>query len=142
MHKTKYSKVSTVAERIQAALTIKGMRQADICKLANISKSSMSQYMSGYYEPKQDRVCAMARALNVNEAWLRGYDVPMDMDAKTAGLAEPKLSECERMWLELYNREPEDTKDLLINMVASFSRAPKEQKKLAAMMICVALGDQ
>ncbi len=39
----------------------------------------MSQYLKGAFEPKKDRLEAMARVLNVNEAWLMGYDgVPME----------------------------------------------------------------
>ena len=31
------------------------MKQSELCKLANVPKSSLSLYLSGAYEPKQDR---------------------------------------------------------------------------------------
>lgn len=65
------------ASRLQAALEIRKMRQTDLCKLTGIPKSAMSQYISGAFEPKQDRVYEIAKALKVSEAWLMGYDVPM-----------------------------------------------------------------
>ncbi|WP_243124926.1 hypothetical protein [Clostridium cuniculi] len=34
--------------------------------------------MSGKYTPKQNNIYLIAEALNVNEAWLMGYDVPME----------------------------------------------------------------
>ena len=34
----------------------------------------MSQYLSGTFKPKQQRTYLIAKALNVNEAWLMGYD--------------------------------------------------------------------
>ena len=39
----------------------------------------MSQYCSGAFIPKQKRTYLLAKALNINEAWLMGYDdVAMD----------------------------------------------------------------
>ena len=71
------SKVTLCSLRIAEALKIRGMRQSELCKRANVPKSSLSLYLSGAYEPKQDRVYDLAKALDVDEAWLLGYDVPM-----------------------------------------------------------------
>ena len=68
----------TFADRIKKALEVKGIKQSDLRRITKIPKSSMSQYMSGDYKPKQDRLDLIARALNVNAAWLMGYDVPME----------------------------------------------------------------
>ena len=54
------------------------MKQAELVELTGIGKSSISTYISGQYEPKQRNIYKIAKALNVNEAWLMGYDVPMD----------------------------------------------------------------
>ena len=66
------------AERLRQALALRDMKQSELCELTNIPKSAMSQYVNGSFEPKQDRVELMAKVLNVNEAWLMGYHVPMD----------------------------------------------------------------
>lgn len=68
----------TISQRIKEALTIRQMKPIDLARASGIPKSSISQYMSGYVEPKQDRLYLIAKALNVKEAWLLGYDVPMD----------------------------------------------------------------
>ena len=73
-----YDRIATCAERIKQALLLKGIKQSELCRLTNIPKSAMSQYISGAYEPKQDRIYLMARALNVNETWLMGLDVSME----------------------------------------------------------------
>ena len=70
-------KTETCGKRIEKALMIKGMKQADLCKLTDIPKSSLSLYLKGAYEPKQDKLYKMAEALNVSEMWLMGYNVPM-----------------------------------------------------------------
>lgn len=78
-------KVSTFAKRLREALDERGMTQAVLAQMSGISKSSISRYLSGAWEGKQDAVYALSKALNVNEAWLMGYDVLMDRDAKHPG---------------------------------------------------------
>lgn len=63
------------SERIKAALIMRDMTQADLCRLTGIPKSAMSQYCNGSLVPRQNRTHAIAQALNVSEAWLMGFDV-------------------------------------------------------------------
>lgn len=109
-------RISTCGHRISAALTMRGMRQSALCKLANVPKSSLSLYLSGAYEPKQDRLHAMAVALDVSEAWLMGYDVPMEREKKISP-EEPKLSEGERMLLDLFRQVPKEKQELVLQMI-------------------------
>lgn len=134
----------TISARIKKALRIKGMKQADLCQITKIPKSSLSQYLSGDFEPKQDRIYLISKALNVSEAWLMGFDVPMERrDPKNnPSTTDPQLSEGEQLWLELYNRVSDETRDLLIKMMDSFDRIPEDKQKLALQMIRVALGDR
>lgn len=67
-------------ERLKYAMNIKGLSQSDLCYITKIPKSAMSQYISGAFKPKDERTYLLAKALNVNEAWLMGYDVPMDKE--------------------------------------------------------------
>ena len=137
-----YDRVATCAERIKKALYIKGMKQSDLCRLTKIPKSALSQYISGAFEPKQDRIYLMAQALNVSEAWLMGLDVPMERQVKKASPSESNLSEGEQLWLELYHRLSAETRELLIHTMGGFDRLPKDKQKLALQMIRIALGDQ
>ena len=65
-------------DRIREAMRIRNKTQAELCEITGIPKSAMSQYASGKFIPKQTRTHLLAEALNVNEAWLMGYDVPME----------------------------------------------------------------
>jgi transcriptional regulator with XRE-family HTH domain len=66
-------------KRLKQAMQLRKMSQTDICEKTGIPKSAMSQYVSGAFEPKQERTFLLANALNINEAWLMGYDdVPME----------------------------------------------------------------
>ena len=112
-----YDRVATCAERIKKALYIKGMKQSDLCRLTKIPKSALSQYISGAFEPKQDRIYLMAQALNVNETWLMGLDVPMERQPKKVSPTETSLTEGEKVLLDLFRRVPEDKQKMLLDMI-------------------------
>lgn len=67
--------MDTIASRLRAALELRGLKQAELVELTGIGKSSISTYLRGSYIPKQKNIYKMAKALNVNEAWLMGEDV-------------------------------------------------------------------
>lgn len=64
-------------DRLLEAIEKSGLKQADIVDRTGISKGALSSYLSGKYKPKQDNTYRLAKALNVDEGWLMGYDVPM-----------------------------------------------------------------
>lgn len=70
--------MATISQRIKEALDIRNMKQNDLVQKTGIGKSSISTYISGDWKPKQENLCKIAEALNVNEAWLMGMDVPME----------------------------------------------------------------
>lgn len=69
---------STTPERLREAMRLSGKKQVDLVKSTGIDKGSISNYLSGRYEPKQEAIYKLAMALNVSEMWLWGYDVPME----------------------------------------------------------------
>ena len=79
--------MKTLADRLKEGMTIRGLRQADVVEKTGINKGALSSYLSGRYEPKQNNIFLLAQALNVNEAWLMGADVPMER-AKTINFNE------------------------------------------------------
>ena len=70
--------MAKIAERLKTALEIRDISQSELSRKTGIGKSSISTYLTGEYEPKQKNIYKMALALNVNEAWLMGADVPME----------------------------------------------------------------
>lgn len=104
------------SSRIKKALSIRGMKQAELCEKTRIPKSAISEYISGAYEPKQDRVFLIANALCVDPAWLMGFDVPMEPD-KSISPSVPVLTEGETALLELFRKVPEDRQQLVLQMI-------------------------
>ncbi|MDE6661982.1 MAG: helix-turn-helix domain-containing protein [Lachnospiraceae bacterium] len=70
--------MKTIAERIREGMELRNLKQADLVEKTGISKGALSSYISGRYEPKQNNIYLIAKALSVNEAWLMGVDVPME----------------------------------------------------------------
>lgn len=71
---------NVIGNRIKQAMNLRGMKQADIVKIAKINKGALSSYINGNYLPKQANLHKIAKALDVNSSWLMGYNVPMDSD--------------------------------------------------------------
>lgn len=110
--------VEPCSVRLKRALSIRNMRQADLCEKTKIPKSAISHYLSGSFVPKQDRAYIIAQALNVNPAWLMGFDAPMEIeDIQKISPAEENLSEGEKALLDLFNRVPEDQQQLVLQMI-------------------------
>ena len=65
-------------DRLRFAMDKNRLKAADLCRLTETPKSTMSQYLSGKREAKADKIFILAKALGVSEAWLLGYDVPME----------------------------------------------------------------
>lgn len=57
-------------------LSERKMTQSELAQKSGITQSSISDYINGKYEPKQDKVDAIASALNVSPSFLVGKAEP------------------------------------------------------------------
>lgn len=71
-------KISDFRSRLKEAMEIRGLKAVDLVEKTGYTKSKISQYMNGVYEPKPDALFTIAKVLDVDEGWLMGYDCPMD----------------------------------------------------------------
>lgn len=97
------------AIRLKEIMNTRGIRQVDIlnltipyCKKYNVkmNKSDISQYCSGKTEPNQEKLFILGSALNVNEAWLMGYDVPIernDYEDQNIMMRDAELEDIEKI---------------------------------------------
>lgn len=65
-------------DRLKNGLDARNMKAVELSEKTRIPKSAISQYLSGYAKPKQDRIYLISKALNVDPGWLMGFDVPME----------------------------------------------------------------
>ena len=123
---SEWNRSSSTPERMRIALKQANMKQIELSRLTGIDKGSISNYLYGKYEPKSDAINKMAIALNVDEMWLWGYDVPMERQEKKSP-EEPTLTEGEKMVLELFRKIPEDRQAEALDLLRV---ALRMQKKL------------
>lgn len=123
-------KVSTTSKRLKEYMKLTGLKQVDIldrCKLyegdkIKISKSHLSQYISGKFEPNQARLEILAKAMGVDEIWLMGYDVPMTGDTDDFG---QKMFDDEKTLFDDYRHLSSEGKKTARNLVKTL-RAQEE----------------
>lgn len=76
-----YERVALTKDRLKEAMRDAGKKQADLVRDTGLNRGTISRYLSGEVEPRQDAAYKLALALNVSETWLWGYDVPKERSA-------------------------------------------------------------
>lgn len=71
-------KKDTFANRLQRAINLNNIKPIELSASTGIDKSLISSYLSGRYKPGDDNLSILANKLGVSEAWLDGYDVPVN----------------------------------------------------------------
>jgi len=128
-----------IKDRLREALDVRNLTQQELADMANIPKSSISQYLSGYAKPKNDRIFSMASALGVNEAWLLGYDVPMSKSLygsteeatilREVSVAYQAPSQSSAVRIKVYGTVPAGVPVEAIEDVVDWEEIPKEWTK-------------
>ncbi|HAY0879132.1 TPA: helix-turn-helix domain-containing protein [Staphylococcus aureus] len=67
--------MNSFKDRLKQIMSERKISQSELSKRTGIGRNSISDYLNGKYEAKQDKVFELAKALNVNEAWLMGFDI-------------------------------------------------------------------
>ena len=70
--------IEVCENRIKELLSIYGDRQFEMAKKTGLSKSAITRFVNGENIPNQESIDKIAKAYNVNPAWLMGYDVDME----------------------------------------------------------------
>ena len=99
--------MNTTSKRIQEGMELRGLKQADLVEKTGMSKGALSSYISGRYVPKQNNTFLIAKALNVNEAWLMGADVPMERIDTTAENQTRDQKELNEIYIQLSSNNRE-----------------------------------
>ena len=130
--------MSTVGDNISIIRKRLGLTQEELAnKMGYKSKSTINKIELGINDIPQSKIVKFAEVLGTTPATLMGWD-----EEEKNAPEEPKLSEGEKMWLELYHRVSAETRDVLITMMYSFDKVPKDKQQFLLEMIRVALGNQ
>lgn len=111
-------------DRLREAMERRGMRAVDLVEATGIPKGTISYYLSGKTEPKADRLYLLAQVLDVNEAWLLGYEVPMLRSSN-----QKKNDQLARLIVRL------KTDERLFNVVSALTELTESQYKTIEQLI-------
>lgn len=70
-----------MATRLKYAMSLREISAAELSRRAECHKSSISMYLQGEHAASRQSAERLSRILDVNPAWLMGYDVPMRDEA-------------------------------------------------------------
>lgn len=101
--------IEDFSTRLKKALKEKNMKASELSKKTGIKAPMISDYLKGKYKAKQDKIYLISKALNVNEAWLMGFDTTMDRvpdNQRKNELLQYKISKL-----------TEEQKDAIINII-------------------------
>lgn len=127
--------MSTRYERIKSLIEQSGLSYQELEKTTGIKKSSLQRYASGTTAKiPLDVIEKLAKTFNVSQEYLMGWSD----NKKITPSEEQKLSEGEKMWLELYHRLSGNTRAVLIETLNSFDTLTADQQQLALDLIRVA----
>ncbi|KRK39010.1 phage repressor [Loigolactobacillus bifermentans DSM 20003] len=98
--KVVFKKMNSFKDRLNQAINKSGMSKAELARRSGIGRNSITDYVKGKYEAKQDKAYQLAKALNVDPAWLLGYNVPSNKNEKL---------------IDLYNKLTKERQDRVIN---------------------------
>lgn len=121
---------SSTSSRLKQLMNDRNLKQIDILNKAQpycikygvkLGKSDLSQYISGRNNPSQKKLTILGLALNVNEAWLMGYDVPMERSDKKLNNID------EKMIIEKYNKLNKKQKENLLDYAEFLLQQQKDK---------------
>lgn len=120
------------SQRLHQIMEERKLKQVDILRQAEpfckkygikLNRNDLSQYVSGKVEPGQEKLSILGLTLNVNEAWLMGYDdVPQK---RNASLPEtPSSASDDELKFALFDGS-EDVTDEMFEEVKQFAAMVK-----------------
>lgn len=85
---------SDFSKRLAKALEIRNMKPSDIAKNTGLSHALISQYLSGKFVAKSDKIILLAKGLNINELYLAGYsdDINPNSNKQTKQMQNIKVT--------------------------------------------------
>lgn len=130
MVKKRQKTTNSLAYRLEYAMMERGLRGCDICEKSRMlgfpmGSSTISQYLSGKYEPKHDKVVLLSRILGVPELWLMGVTPFEDIAGnKIQDYANPMEAEV----LSNFRTLNDKGKELLICLLRTIANTTEYKK--------------
>ena len=117
--------METFAERLKHYMQKANMKQTDLVEKTKINKSSISEYLSGNYEPKQRNIYKIATALGVKPSQLMGISAATETPASALSLTQQEETLIKK-YRQLDADGKEDVDDFVEMKLAKLQRKAEE----------------
>ena len=98
------------AKNLTMYLQKSGRSQREMADIMGVSSSTFNDWTKGKKYPRIDKIEFLANYFGIKKS-------DLIEDKKESSPSEPKLTEGERVLLELFNRVPEDQQQLVLQMI-------------------------
>ena len=115
----KEMKQDTFANRLRKAMDIRNFKQIDLVNKTKLDKSLINKYLNGISEAGSDKLTILSNALDVNEVWLMGYDVPMNEDNNNQ---KNDLDELDEILFSKAKELSDEDKKMVIGIINAIKR--------------------
>jgi transcriptional regulator with XRE-family HTH domain len=119
----------TIGEKIRFLRNKNNLSQEELAKALNTTKQAIYKYESGIVTNiPLDKIETLSNVLCTTPAYLMGWK-------ENTTPTEGELDEGEKIWLDLYHRISEDSRDMLVKLVDAFDNLPAEERKFLLSVI-------
>lgn len=115
----KEMKQDTFANRLRKAMDIRNFKQIDLVNKTKLDKSLINKYLNGISEAGSDKLTILSNALDVNEVWLMGYDVPMNEENNSQN---NELNELDEILFSKAKELSDEDKKMVIGIINAIKR--------------------
>ena len=116
------------SNRLQTAMSLRNMKQVELCEKTGISSSLINKYLKGKALARQDKLYILAKVLDVNEAWLMGFDADIKrMPDKSRKFRDNTLKTTFHNEIDIEGLDEENIKE--INRFVEFIKNKKRNDK-------------
>lgn len=105
---------SDFSRKIKQLRLEKGMTLEQVADIVGVGKSTVRKWETGMIaNMKRDKIALLAKALGTTPAYLMGWNEEENISV----LDEPKLTEAQRLMLDLFDQVPEDKQQIVLEMI-------------------------
>jgi transcriptional regulator with XRE-family HTH domain len=118
------------ALNLKKYMELKGKSRTDISDALGISYFTVSDWVNGKKYPRMDKVEMLANYFGIQKS-----DLIENKEEKIP--TEETLTDGEKVWLDLYRKTPESSREMLMLLFQSFENIPESSQQMVLGMLRV-----